>query len=82
MEPKRNGGREGGNYFYGAEWNGMERRQREGEGEKVRNYFYITWKNGAEWNGTEHRQGGREGEGEKLFLYYLEKKSGTVEEDL
>jgi hypothetical protein len=44
MEPKRNGGREGGNYFYGAEWNGMERRQREGEGEKVRNYLYIIWK--------------------------------------
>jgi hypothetical protein len=35
MEPKRNGGREGGNYFYGAEWNGMERRQREGEGEET-----------------------------------------------
>ena len=44
MEPKRNRGREGGNYFYGAEWNGMERRQREGEGEKVRNYLYIIWK--------------------------------------
>jgi len=48
-----------------TERNGAERREggREGgrEGEKVKNYFYITWKNGGEWNGTERRQGGREG---------------------
>ena len=71
--------------FYLEKRNATERnggREGDREGEKVKNYFYITWKNGAEWNGTEQRQGGREGEGEKLFLYYLEKKSGTVEEDL
>jgi len=44
-----------------TERNGAERREGGREGEKVKNYFYITWKNGAEWNGTERRQGEREG---------------------
>jgi hypothetical protein len=59
---ERNGGREGG-------------REGDREGEKVKNYFYITWKNGVEWNGTERRQGGRGRRGresKKLFVYYLE----------
>ena len=55
--------------------NGTQRSGTEGgrEGEKVKNYFYITWKNGVEWNGTERRQGGREGEGEKVrnYLYII-----------
>ena len=59
---RREGGREGG-------------REGDREGEKVKNYFYITWKNGVEWNGTERRQGGRGRRGresKKLFVYYLE----------
>jgi len=61
--------------------NGTQRSGTEGgregdrEGEKVKNYFYITWKNGVEWNGTERRQGGRGRRGresKKLFVYYLE----------
>ena len=56
-----------------TERNGAERREGGREGEKVKNYFYITWKNGVEWNGTERRQGGREGEGEKVrnYLYII-----------
>ena len=60
--------------FYLEKRNATERnggREGDREGEKVKNYFYITWKNGAEWNGTERRQ--REGEGEKVrnYLYII-----------